>query len=187
MSLRLRKHIEEIITISDAEFDYILSHFELKKFRKHQYVVQEGNDVDQEYFVLEGLLKSTYLNEDGKEHILQFSMENWWVTDYQAFNNHEKATLNIDCIEDVIVLVLTDSNKNKLCSEMHKMEHFFRIKTNTGYVGLQQRILSFLKFDARSRYMHLIEKYPQLYQRVPKTLMASYLGVSRETLSRFSA
>jgi CRP-like cAMP-binding protein len=187
MSLRLREHIAEIVSLTDSEFDYVLSHFEPKKFRKHQFVVQEGNDVDQEFFVLKGLLKSTYPSENGKEHILQFSMENWWVSDYQAFYNRQKATLNIDCIEDVSVLVLSSANKDKLCSEMHKMEHFFRIKTNGGYVGLQQRILSFLKYDARARYQQLIEKNPQLYQRIPKTLLASYLGVSRETLSRFSA
>ncbi|WP_254413303.1 Crp/Fnr family transcriptional regulator [Dyadobacter diqingensis] len=187
MSVQLRKHFEEIITLTDEEFDYVLSHFEPKKFRKHQYVVQEGYDVDHEYFVLKGLLKSTYPKEDGKDHILQFSMENWWVTDYQAFYNRQKATLNIDCIEDVTALMLTASNKNKLCSEMHKMEHFFRIKTNGGYVALQQRILSFLQYDAKARYQQLIGKYPQLYQRLPKTLLASYLGVSRETLSRFTA
>jgi len=186
MSLQLRKHIEEIVPLTDAEFDYVLSHFEPKKFRKHQFIVQAGNEVVQEYFVLKGLLKSTYPNEDGKDHIVQFSMENWWVTDYQAFFNQQKATLNIDCVEDVSLLMLTFFNKNKLCTEMHKMEHFFRIKTNGGYVALQQRILSFLQYDAKARYQQLIAKYPQLYQRVPKTLMASYLGVSRETLSRFS-
>ncbi|MCE7041327.1 Crp/Fnr family transcriptional regulator [Dyadobacter sp. CY312] len=184
MRAHLRQHIEQIVALTDEEFDFVDSHFVLRDFKKHQFAVQEGNEVDMEFFVLEGLLKSTFLSQDGKEHILQFSMENWWVTDYQAFHFRQKATLNIECIEKVSVLGISYENKEKLCREMHKMEHFFRIKNNSGYIGLQQRILSFLTSDAKTRYNQLLVKYPGLYQRIPKTLLASYLGVSRETLSR---
>jgi len=90
-------------------------------------------------------------------------------------------------LEDSTLLCLTATNKKKLCDELHKIEHFFRIKTGSGYVSLQQRILSLLNNDARSRYNELLAQYPSLFQRVPKVLIAAYLGVSRETLSRFVA
>lgn len=186
MSQVFRHHLEKIILLTDQEFDYILSHFQQKKFRKHQFVVQEGNAVDHDYFVVNGLLKAYYANEEGKEHILQFAMENWWVTDYQAYTTRSKATLNIDCIENVELLAISFDNKQKLCAEYHKMEHFFRIKTTSGYVGLQQRVLSLLNNDAQTRYQQLFSQYPLLFQRVPKAVIASYLGVSRETLSRMS-
>jgi CRP/FNR family transcriptional regulator, cyclic AMP receptor protein len=186
MSIILRKHIEEIVPLTDASFDYILSHFAPRKFKRHQFAVQEGHKVENEFFVINGLVKSYYSSPEGKDHIIQFAMENWWVTDYQAFMNHEQASLNIDCIEETNLLALSFSNKQKLCAEMHEMEHFFRIKTSIGYVGLQKRILSLLNNDAKTRYEDLLEKYPALFQRAPKTLIASYLGVSRETLSRFS-
>jgi CRP-like cAMP-binding protein len=186
MSQVFRHHLEKIISLTDQEFDYILSHFQPKKFRKHQFVVQEGNVVDYDYFVVNGLLKAYYANEEGKEHILQFAMENWWVTDYQAYTTRSKATLNIDCIENVELLAISFDNKQKLCTEYHKMEHFFRIKTTSGYVGLQQRVLSLLNNDAQARYQQLFSQYPSLFQRVPKAVIASYLGVSRETLSRMS-
>lgn len=187
MSEILRKHIETITPLTDSEFEYIISHFTRKKFKKHQFLVQEGDTVINDYFVLSGLLKSTYTNpDDGKEHILQFAWEDWWITDYQAYFNQTKSNLTIDCIEDVEVLCLSLHNRDKICSKLHKIELFFRRKSNAGYVALQKRILSLLNSSAKERYDQLFTLYPQLFQRVPKTLIASYLGVSRETLSRFS-
>jgi CRP/FNR family transcriptional regulator, cyclic AMP receptor protein len=186
MSQILKTQIEQIVALTEAEFEQVLSYFTPRKFKRYQFVVQEGQRVEEEFFVLEGLVKAYYINEAGKEHIIQFALENWWITDYQALINHEKAKLNIDCIEETSLLSITLDNKNKLCAALHKMEHFFRIKSNFGYVSLQKRILSLLNDDAKTRYEEFIEKYPSLTQRIPKALIASYLGVSRETLSRLS-
>ncbi|CAG4999418.1 hypothetical protein DYBT9275_02223 [Dyadobacter sp. CECT 9275] len=186
MSIELRKHIEKITPLSDKEFDYILSHFTTRKLKKHQFLVQEGNSVPNDFFVVKGLLKASFTNTEGKEHILQFAMEDWWICDYQAYFNQTNATLNVDCLEDVEVLSLSLSNREKICADLHKIEHFFRRKSNMGYVALQQRILSFMNSDAKGRYEQLLKQYPSLFQRVPKTLIASYLGVSRETLSRLT-
>ncbi|WP_229251041.1 Crp/Fnr family transcriptional regulator [Emticicia sp. BO119] len=106
MSLELRKHFEKITSVTDQEFEYILSHFVRKKLKKHQFLVQAGNLVPFDFFVIKGLIKAYYINEDGKEHILQFAMEDWWVSDYQAYFNQTEATLTIDCIEEVEVLCL---------------------------------------------------------------------------------
>lgn len=94
--------------------------------------------------------------------------------------------MNIDCIEDTEVLCISATDREKLCAEMHKMEHFFRKKSNAGYVALLRRILSLLNDNAKQRYQQFVEQYPKLLKKVPKTLIASYLGVSRETLSRLS-
>lgn len=187
MSEILRKQIEKITPLTDKEFDYILSHFTTKKLKKHQFLIQDGDLVQNDHFVIKGLLKAYYINHDGKEHIMQFATEDWWVTDYQAYFNESKATLNIDCIEPTEVLCLSLHNREKLCADMHKIEHFFRKKSNSGYVALQRRILSLLNSNAKERYEQLLHQYPTLFQRVPKTLIASYLGVSRETLSRLSS
>jgi CRP-like cAMP-binding protein len=187
MSSLLRQHFEKITPLSDQEFEYLLAHFTRRKLKKHQFLLQEGDAVNHDYFVTKGLLKACFVNDEGKEHILQFAMEDWWVTDYQAYFSQTAATLNIDCIEDVEVLALSLQNRDKICAELHKVEHFFRRKSNAGYVALQRRILSLLNYNAKERYEQLLTLYPSLFQRVPKTLLASYLGVSRETLSRFSS
>jgi CRP-like cAMP-binding protein len=187
MSIELRRHFEKIITLTDQEFDYIFSHFTIKKLKKHQFLIQEGDDVLNAYFVVKGLLKAYHIDKDGKEYILQFAMEDWWVSDFQAYYNQSRATLNIDCLEEVELLSLSLENQEKICAEFHKIEHFFRRKTNFGYVALQRRILTMLNSNAKERYEQLLLQYPNLFQRVTKTLIASYLGVSRETLSRFTS
>lgn len=186
MSHILRNQIEEHTLLSDEEFDYILSHFETKKLKKHQFLIQENETVEKNYFVINGCLKAYHIDSTGKEHILQFAIQNWWITDFQAFFNQTKSTLFIDCIEESELLSLSFENAEKLCSEMHKMEHFFRKKSNSGYIALQQRILSMLNNNPKEQYDKLLLQNPVLFQKVPKKLIASYLGVSRETLSRFN-
>jgi CRP-like cAMP-binding protein len=187
MSTELRKHIEKIVCLSDEEFEYVLRHFTVKKLKRHQFLVQEGDPVLNDYYVIKGLLKASHPSKDGKEHILQFAMEDWWVTDYQAYFFQSNATLNIDCIEDCELLSISLQNREKLCADLHKIEHFFRKKSNLGYIALQKRILTLLNSTARERYDQLLQQYPGLFQRVPKTSIAAYLGVSRETLSRLSS
>ncbi|MBC7920427.1 MAG: Crp/Fnr family transcriptional regulator [Ferruginibacter sp.] len=187
MSQLLRQQLDAIIELTDTEFEYVLSHFKTRKFKKHQFVVQEGQPVENDFFILSGCLKSYSTDANGKEHIIQFGLQDWWITDYQAYYYHTTATVNIDCIEDSELLCLSNHNREKLCAEMHKIEHFFRKKTNKRNVALQQRILSLLSSSAKERYDTLLEQYPQLFQKVPKQLIASYLGVTRETLSRFNS
>jgi CRP-like cAMP-binding protein len=186
MSKELRQHFEKIITLTDQEFDYVLSHFTTKKLKKHQFLIQEGDSVINDYFVVKGLLKAYHIDNAGKQHIMQFAMEDWWISDYQAYLSQTNATINVDCIENVELLCLSLHNRNKICSELHKIEHFFNQKSNVGYVALQRRLLSLLSNNAEERYKQLLSQYPNLFQRVSKTLIASYLGVTRETLSRFT-
>lgn len=180
----LQSHFGKLISFTPEEFAYVSSHFTSRKFRKHQFLVQQGSPVSNDFFVVKGLVKSSFTNEQGKEHILQLAMEDWWISDYLAYFNQTDATLDITCIEDVEVLCLSLANREKLCSELHQIEHFFRKKSNAGYIALQKRILSLMSQSAGERYNDLLQTYPTLAQRLPKTLLASYLGVSRETLSR---
>ncbi len=184
MSQLLRKNIEAISPLTDDEFEYILSHFEYKKFKKHSFLVQEGNDVRCEYFVLKGCVKAYITDKTGKDFIFQFGTEDWWITDREAFFKKTKATHNVDCIEDCEVLGITLANREKLASEMHKYEHFLVMRANLGYVSLLKRIQSMIMEDAKERYEQFIEQYPKFHNQIPKSLIASYLGISRETLSR---
>ena len=180
----LKQHLLKTITLTDEQFAYVLTHFKPLSLKKGQALITAGDKVDQEYFVLSGCLKSFYINDDLKMFILQFAMPTWWTSDFNALYTGSKATINVDCITDAEVLCLTNSDREKLCEELHPMEHFFRWRTNKGYVASQKRLLSLMNNDAKSRYEELLQQYPQLYNIVPKNLIAAYLGVSRETLSR---
>jgi CRP-like cAMP-binding protein len=185
MSKLLRDHIEAISKLSDEEFDHILSHFVPKKLKKHAFLVQEDNDVPSEYFVTKGCLRAYMTNPDtGKDYIFQFAVEDWWITDREAFFKRAKASINVDCLEDCEVLGITLENREKLASEMRKYEHFLAVKANWGYISLQKRLQVMIMGNARERFENFSRQYPHLIDRVPKSLIASYLGVSRETLSR---
>jgi len=179
----LRSHFQKTIDLTDSEFEYIYRHFTHKKLIKHQFLLQEGDTVKNEFFVVKGCLKS-YLIDSDKMRVLQFALPDWWITDYYALYNKTPSSLYIDPVESAEVLVISLEDKDKLCSEMHKVEHFFRKKSNLGYVALQQRVLGLINDNARHRYEQLLKQYPALFQTVPKQLIASYLGVTRETLSR---
>lgn len=185
--LLLRKHIEEICTLTDDEWQIVSQFFTHKSLKKHQFLVQKDQLVPCEYWIIKGLTKAYAIDNNGKEHILQFAMEQYWTSDFNAFQNKVPATIFIDCIEDSEFFCLKWEDREYLCHEIPKMTNFFRIKSNLGYIALQQRILSLLTETAEERYNNLIKKLPKLIQRVPKKLLAAYLGVTRETLSRFKS
>lgn len=187
MQEKLRTHIEKVISLTDEEFALIHGLFTTKKFKKKSFLIQEGGSVTQAYFVLSGLLKLTYLDNSGKQHIVSFAMEDWWESDFPAYFNQTKATMSLQCLEDTEVYCLSLENYKKLCTDFKKMEHFLLVKSNLGFIAAQQRILSLLTTNAQERYEQLLQLYPALFQRVSKTQLAAYLGVSRETLSRFSS
>ena len=187
MELLLRRQIEKIVTLTDEEFSVILTYFTPKSYKKHQFVVQAGSPAPYDHFVVKGLLKSFYDDESGKTHIVQFAMEDWWISDPQAYHNRLNATLNIDCLEDTDTYFISIDNREKLCAEFRKMEHFFLKKTTAGYIALQKRIVSLMSQRAEERYQQFIQLYPDLLPRLPKALIASYLGITRETLSRMAA
>ncbi|PSL35022.1 Crp/Fnr family transcriptional regulator [Chitinophaga ginsengisoli] len=180
----LKQHISKTATLTDEQFDYFFSHFTLLSFKKGQTIISEGDEVDCEYFVVSGCLKAFFINDDIKMYILQFAMSTWWTSDYNALYSHSRATINVDCITDAEVLCLKSADREKLCAEIHQVEHFFRWRTNRGYVASQKRLLSFMNNDAKKRYEELLTLYPELYNLVPKHLIAAYLGITRETLSR---
>lgn len=180
----LKAHIAKTASLTDEQFDYFFSHFNKRSFKKGQAIITEGDLVGCEYFVISGCLKSFYINNDQKMFILMFAMSTWWASDYNALYNQTRATTNLDCMIDAEVLCLTNSDREKLCREIREVEYFFRWRTNRGYVAAHKRLLSFMNNSVKDRYEELLRLYPELGSIVPKNLIAAYLGVSRESLSR---
>ncbi|MBW8687999.1 Crp/Fnr family transcriptional regulator [Chitinophaga sp. B61] len=187
MYTRLREHIEKVVPLTDEEFAFISKHFNYRKVKKHQYLIQEGDTTVYSYFVMTGLLKLSHTDANDKEHVLHFATEDWWVSDYQSYFHKTKATMSLDCLEDAEVLYISLEDDQQLHAALPKIEHFFLRKSHLSYIASQQRILSLLSTSAKERYEQFLRQYPTLLQRVNKTLIASYLGVSRETLSRLSS
>lgn len=182
----LRRHIEKIVPLTDEEFAFIVSHFHIQHYTKGQAIFKEGAMVRYAYFVISGLLMLTLRGDSGREHVVSFAMEDWWESDFEAFYKQTRASMSLHCLEDTEVFCISLQDYQQLCAGIQKMQHFFLEKANGGVIGAQHRILSLITSNASKRYYQLIDRYPTLVQRVPKTFLASYLGVSRETLSRLS-
>lgn len=180
----LKEHIEKVFTLTDEEFGFVRECFIHKRYKKNECIFKEDEEVKYIYFVLSGLLKLYYTDENIKEHIVSFAMEDWWETDFSAFYTNGNTSFTLECLEETELLCLLLENFDRLCNHLQKMERFFLRKSIAGHIGSQQRILSFLTFGAKERYEQLIKRNPALVQRIPKLQLASYLGVSRETLSR---
>lgn len=180
----LKAHVAKMTVLTDEQFDYFFSFFRKQSFRKGQAIISVGSIVNCEYFVVSGCLKSFYLNDNLRMFILQFALPTWWTSDYNALYNHARATICVDCICDTEVLCISNSDREKLCDELREVERFFRWRTNKGYVAANKRLLSLMDNDVKYRYEELLKVNPELYNIVPKNLIAAYLGVSRETLSR---
>jgi CRP-like cAMP-binding protein len=180
----LKLHVAKFVSLTDEQFDYFFSFFKKKSFKKGQAIINKGDAVNCEYFVISGCVKSFFINDELKMFILQFAMPTWWASDYNALYNHTRAKISVDCITDTEVLCLSNADREKLCDELHNAGDFFRRRTNRGYVAVQKRLLSFMTDNVKYRYEELLRQYPALCSTVPKNLIAAYLGVSRETLSR---
>jgi CRP-like cAMP-binding protein len=182
----LKEYIAKTAKLSDEEFDDFFDCFTAESYKKGEYIFAAGDKIDFEYFVLSGCIKTFYINDNLKMFVLQFVMPTCWASDYSALYSGTKATINIGCITDTEVLRLSNKAREDACKKFHQVEYFFRARMTSEYVASQKRLLSTMNNDAKYRYEELITLFPELYNMVPKRLIAAYLGVSRETLYRLN-
>jgi CRP-like cAMP-binding protein len=184
MSDLLIKNLSRFVTLEPHEVQAILELFTSRKFRKHQYIAQEGDFVRHENFIVKGLTRTYEVDEKGQEHITQFGIEDWWIGDIYAFLTQTPTRINIDCLEDTEVMQITRANQELLFERVPKMERHFRIMIQNAYVASISRISSTLTKSAAQRYEEFKDRYPHIEQRVPNHQVASYLGITPQSLSR---
>lgn len=180
----LHQKINSVISISEEEFRQFCTLFKPKKLRKKQYLLQSGDVNRYQAFVVKGLLRSYTVDEKDNEHILQFASEGWWIADLSSYLTNEPSILNIDAMEDAELLLL-DKNTWELSMKSNPgLEHYFRIILQNHLVSTQKRLLQSLSETAEEKYTRFLKTYPECLQRMPQHMIASYLGITRETLSR---
>jgi CRP-like cAMP-binding protein len=180
----LRTHIEKRVNLKDEEFMTCSKFFVPKKLRKKQFLLNEGDVCKNIGFVNSGCLREYTIDNKGNEHIIQFAIEDWWISDPNSFLSGLPSAYNIDALEDPEVLLLEKSVREKLLASCPKMERFFRILIEANFVSTQRRITDSLCTSAEERYLKFIKTYPKLFEQVPQNQIASYLGITPQSLSR---
>jgi CRP-like cAMP-binding protein len=184
MSQLLLNNIQKHIQLTDEEKYMILSVMHLKKIKKRQFLVHEGEQSNYSAFVIKGCLRSYCIDDNGFEHILQFAIEDWWITDMMSWISGNPGKLNIDALENSEVLLLSRQDQYLLFEKSPKFEKYFRILTENGMVSNQQRLLDNISLPAIERFKNFSKKYPLLLQRLPQVQIAAYLGITPEFLSK---
>lgn len=172
------------IPLTEAEQSLIKTYLSVKKIRKKQYLLQEGDVCKTIAFVEKGLLRSYSVDDNGTEHIMQFAPEGWFISDLFSFLTTDIATYNIEAVEDSELVLISKSANDELMNKCTKYERFSRILITGAYVALQKRINSLMSFTLEERYETFMKQYPDIARRVPQHMVASYIGLTPETLSR---
>ena len=180
----LHQKISETIEISEEEFAFAKTLFLPKKLRKKRFLFGEGDVCKYTIFVEKGLLRSFTVDEKGGEHILQFSMEGWWAADLYSFLTGEPSPYYVEAIEDSELLMITKPSWDLLLKEVPAFERYFRILIQNNLISTQRRLIGSFSETAEEKYNRLLKDFPDIIQRVPQHMIASYIGITRETLSR---
>jgi len=180
----LRQHIENRTHLNEDEFDIVKNYFVPRKLRKKQFLLNEGEVCKYIGFVNSGCMREYTIDSKGNEHIIQFAIEDWWVSDLNSFLSGEPAEYNIDALQDSEILLLEKSARDKLLDECPKMERFFRILIESNHVANHKRITDSLSTSAEEKYLKFIKTYPKLFELVSQNQIASYLGITPQSLSR---
>jgi len=160
------------------------SFYRFKKVKKNEHILLEGQVCEFEGYVLEGCFKIFYEDENFREHILYFAVEDWWVLDIGSFVSGSPSKLNIQALEDSTILTIDRLHKEQLYTEMPKVEKLFRIMNQKSLAAMHLRMISMLYKNADQRYLEFNQKYPTLAQRIAQHQIAAYLGISHEFLSK---
>jgi len=178
------KEIFKDIVFTDAEIEIITSVFHKRIVKKGSVLLNAGDSVNVQYYILEGCLRSFYIDPKGKEFTVQFGIKDWWMSDYTAFFSSSKAIMNIEVIQDAVLYQITESDKEYLYEKIPKIEHFFRVKLEKAFAAFQKRILAGISQPAKERYLTFVKTYPNIERSVKNYHIASYLGITTESLSR---
>lgn len=172
------------VPLTQEEEVYIKGYLLPKKLRKKQYLLQEGDVCKTIAFIEKGALRAYSVDDSGNEHIIQFGLEGWVISDLYSFLTGEPATYNIDAIEEAELALISKSAHEELLLKLPKYETFTRLNITGAYLAMQRRLTSIISTSLEERYTYFTSLYPNIVQRVPQHMVASYMGLTPETLSR---
>jgi CRP-like cAMP-binding protein len=178
------RKFNEKVALTQEEETFVKEYLTPKKLRKKQYLLQEGDICKSICMVEKGALRTYVLDEAGNERITAFALEGWTTGDLYSFINEEPASVNIEALEDCELVLISKPAHGELLQKMPKYETYIRILMTDAYMALQKRTTNIISLPPEKQYQAFTQTYPNILQRVPQHMIASYMGLSPETLSR---
>jgi len=179
-----KEYLKEKANYTEQELDIIVAAAVIRKVRRRQYLLQQGDVWKHNAFVTKGCLRTYTVDEKGAEHIINFAVENWWIGDRESLRTGEPSIYNIDAIEDTEVALLSKEAYDTLCVEISAFNDMVNAILEKSFRVSQHRIHTFISLTAEEKYRNFLERLPHLATRLPQSMIASYLGMTAETLSR---
>ena len=180
----INQHVSKTCVFTEAELELFNSFLEVRTVKKKTFLLQQGEVCDFEAYINKGCIRSYYINENGFEVILQFAIEDWWVSDIASFHEEQPSNQFIETLEDCELLVLTREAKEELLQQLPKFERLFRLMVQRNLASLQHRLMNTISMNSEEKYLDFSKRYPTIAQRVPQLYIASFLGMSAEFLSK---
>lgn len=180
----LRDSIERYRKLSDEQFNRLMKSAIERKYKKGQFIVHEGAAVRKTHFIRKGAAIAYFIDHNGAEHLIQFAIEGWWISDIHSYISGANALLNVQAIEDVELYEFSFDELQQIYQSIPEIQSYFLTITQNAFATFQQRVLHNLSLSAEQRYENFIQRYPKLELRFPQKLIASYLGISAEFLSK---
>ncbi|WP_335966875.1 Crp/Fnr family transcriptional regulator [Galbibacter sp. PAP.153] len=184
---RFFKHLNTFVTVEEKDFPHILSYFNTVKLSKKEIAMRAGGKCNTKYFVLSGCLHMFFTDEKGADRTIQFALENWWLTDALALHHQTNTDFNIQAVEDSEVLEIDTANHDLLLEAYPQMEKYFRIMYQIAYGASVKRMYYIFNYSKEEIFFSFREQFPEFVQRVPQYLIATYLGLTPEYLSKLRA
>jgi CRP-like cAMP-binding protein len=177
-------YLQQKVSISDEQFDLIADRLKVKTFEKNEMMLMKGETSVHGYFVMSGLLRSYSIDSKGKTHIIQFAPEQWWLSERNGWLYNEASDFFIDAIEQTTAVIVPKDFIHDAARHVPCMYDLNNTILNNSIRVMQKRINMLLSATAEERYLNFIKLYPNLTLRVPQWMIASYLGITPESLSR---
>ncbi len=177
-------YLSEVFEIPEEAAEKCSNLFEAKKINKHGFLLKPGEVCEVTYFVEKGLLRMYSIDKNGKEHIIQFAPERWLISDRSSLYFNEKSKYYIEAVEESEVFLLKSNFLAEISQEFPNSVENNDLLLQKHIKNLQNRVNSLLAETAEQRYMNFIKMYPDILLRVPQWMVASYLGITPESLSR---
>ena len=177
-------HIRKFVALSHEEENILHSVLRHKKLGKKEFLLKEREVCTANHFVLKGCFRMYFIQENGVEQIIQFAIENWWITDFQSLDWQQHSSFYIQAIEPSQIAILDRRVMDEVCARVPALDRYLRLIVQRAFAASQQNLLFIYTFSGEERYHHFNEAFPGFVQRVPQYMVASYLGFTPEFVSK---